>query len=328
MQNQQTYTQDIQTPLVSFIITAYNLPSEYLKDCIQSILQLSLKPQEREIILIDDGSDSSPIKDFPEYQSDIIYQRQDNQGLSVARNKGLELATGKFIQFVDGDDYLLQEAYEYCLNLARLHNPDIVYFELTDKEVKETSSSHTSPVNGSCFLCHNNLHGSACSYLFKASILKEQRFTPGILHEDEEFTPLLFLKAEQIITTHAKAYFYRTRQDSIMHQKSNKQHNLKRLADTELVLVHLQKKLESLSGFERKALERRIAQLTMDYLYNTILLTGSIRHLEEAIKQLHNKGLYPLPEKKYTKKYQLFRKAIGSKLGRRLMVFALSRIKQ
>jgi len=327
MQNQQTYAQDIQAPLVSFIIPAYNLPSAYLKTCIQSILQLSLKPQEREIILIDDGSVSSPIKDLSEYQSYIIYLRQDNQGLSAARNKGLELATGKFIQFVDGDDYLLQNAYDYCLNLAREHNPDIVYFELTDKEAKEKPHSYTPSVSGSSFLCHNNLRGSACSYLFKASLLKNQRFTPGILHEDEEFTPLLFLKAEQIITTHAQAYFYRTRQDSIMHQKANKQHNLKRLADTELVLVHLQKKSETLSGIERKALKRRIAQLTMDYLYNTILLTRSIGHLEETIQRLYNKGLYPLPNEKYTQKYQLFRKAISSKMGRRLMVLTLSLIK-
>lgn len=323
MQNQQTYTQDIQAPLVSFVITDYNLPCEYLKDCIQSILQLSLKPQEREIILIDDGSDSSPIKDLSEYQSDIIYHRQDNQGLSVARNNGLEIATGKFIQFVDGDDYLLPTAYEYCLNIVRLHNPDIVYFELTDKEAKENTYSYTSTVTGSSFLCHNNLRGSACSYLFKASILKELRFTPGILHEDEEFTPLLFLKAKQIVTTNAKAYFYRTRQNSIMHQKENKKHSLKRLADTELVISRLQEKAKCLPETERMALERRIAQLTMDYLYNTILLTRSVHRLEEAIKQLHDKGLYPLPEKKFTKKYLLFCKTIGSNLGRKLMVFAL-----
>lgn len=328
MQNQQTYTQDIQEPLVSFIITAYNLPCEYLKTCIQSILQLALKPQEREIILIDDGSDYPAIKDLLDYQNDIIYQRQDNQGLSVARNKGLELATGKFIQFVDGDDYLQKTAYDYCLYLTRHQNPEIMYFELTDKEAKEeTSYAYTKPVSGCDFLTHNNLRGSACSYLFKASILKRQRFTPGILHEDEEFTPLLFLKAERIITTNAKAYFYRTRQNSIMHKKENKRHYLKRLADTEWVILHLQEKTKSLSETERIALERRIAQLTMDYLYNTILLTRSTHHLEEAIKQLHNKGLYPLPEKKYTKKYQLFCKAIKSKLGRIFMVSVLPRIK-
>ncbi len=327
MQNQPTYTQDTQAPLISFIITAYNLPTEYLEACLKSILQLSLNPKDREIILIDDGSDLSPISDLIDYQDDIIYLRQRNQGLSMARNRGLQIASGKYIQLVDGDDYLLQAAYEHSLDLVRYHNPDIVCFEQTDKEAEDVPYRYTEPVSGSSFLRNNNLRGSACSYIFKQDILRQQRFTPGILHEDEEFTPLLFLKAERIITTDAKAYFYRTREDSIMHQKENKQHNLKRLADTETVIMHLQEKSAFLSEIERAALKRRIAQLTMDYLYNTILLTRSTRHLEEAIKRLHDKGLYPLPDKNYTKKYQLFCKAIKSKVGRRLMVMTLPQLK-
>ena len=62
-----------QIPLVSFIITTYNLPLEYLVECLKSILQLSLNSREREIILVDDGSDISPINDLVEYQDDIIY---------------------------------------------------------------------------------------------------------------------------------------------------------------------------------------------------------------------------------------------------------------
>ena len=92
--------------------------------------------------------------------------------------------------------------------------------------------------------------------------------------------------------------------------------------------MHLQEKAALLSEIERVALNRRIAQLTMDYLYNTIQLTHSVKHLEEAIMRLHDKGLYPLPDKKYTKKYQLFCKAIRSKMGRRLMVLTLPQIKK
>lgn len=331
MQTQQTYTQDIQAPLVSFIITTYNLPTEYLETCLKSILQLSLNSKEREIIIIDDGSDLSPLNDLIDYQDEFIYLRQKNRGLSMARNQGLQIATGKYIQFVDGDDYLLRAAYEHCLDLVRYHDPDIVYFYFTDKEEKENTTppyKYSEPISGSIYLHNNNLRASAWSYIFRRNILQNLRFTPGILHEDEEFTPLLFLKAERVITTDAKAYFYRTRQDSIIHQKENKRHNLKRLADTELVIMHLQEKAALLSEAERVALNRRIAQLTMDYLYNTILLTRSTRHLEEAISRLHDKGLYPLPDKKYTKKYQLFCKAIRSKVGRRLLVLTLPQLKQ
>ena len=330
MQTQQTDTQDIQTPLISFIITTYNLPIKYLIECLKSILQLSLSPKEREIILIDDGSDISPIEELLDYQDDIVYLRQQNQGLSMARNQGLQIATGRFIQFVDGDDYLLPISYEYCLNLLRHHNPDIVHFHFTNDKITANAPckyTYTAPVSGSKYLYTNNLRAAAWSYVFRTNILNNLRFTPGILHEDEEFTPLLFLQAERVIATDAKAYFYRKRENSIMHKSGDKQHNLKRLADIELVIFHLQEKANHLSETEYVALKRRIAQLTMDYLYNTILLTRSTRHLEETIQRLYDKGLYPLPDEKYTKKYQLFCKVIRSKIGRRMMVFTLPRIK-
>ena len=99
-------------PLISFIITYYNLPVEMLYECIDSILALSLRTDEREIIVVDDGSDSSPINELMRYGDDIIYVRQKNQGLSAARNKGIDVATGSYFQFVDADDQLIQHPYE------------------------------------------------------------------------------------------------------------------------------------------------------------------------------------------------------------------------
>ena len=256
-----------QIPLVSFIITTYNLPLEYLVECLKSILQLSLNSREREIILVDDGSDISLINDLVEYQDDIIYIRQRNQGLSIARNTGLQNASGKYIQFVDGDDCLIQVGYEHCLDLLRYHNP------------------------------------LSCNLL------------------------ILFLKAERIITTDTKAYYYREREDSIMHKTEDKRHYLKRLADTEKVIFQLQEKSNYLSEPERIALNRRIAQLTMDYLYNTIVLAQNYKHLEKSIKRLHDKGLFPLPDKKYTKKYQIFAKAINNKMTRKILFYTLLKLK-
>lgn len=82
-----------------------------------------------------------------------------------------------------------------------------------------------------------------------------------------------------------------------MHKTENKRHYLKRLADTEKVIFQLQEKSNYLSEPERIALNRRIAQLTMDYLYNTIVLAQNYKHLEKNIKRLHDKGLFPLPDK-------------------------------
>ena len=263
-----------------------------------------------------------------EYQDDIIYIRQRNQGLSIARNTGLQNASGKYIQFVDGDDSLIQVGYEHCLDLLRYHNPDIVHFTSSNKTFdKEVPYQYSEPISGSAYLYNNNLRAAAWCYTFKRDLLQQQRFTPGILHEDEEFTPILFLKAERIITTDTKAYYYRERKDSIMHKTEDKRHYLKRLADTEKVIFQLQEKSNYLSEPERIALNRRIAQLTMDYLYNTIVLAQNYKHLEKNIKRLHDKGLFPLPDKKYTKKYQIFAKAINNKITRKILFYTLLKLK-
>ena len=93
-----------------------------------------------------------------EYQDDIIYIRQRNQGLSIARNTGLQNASGKYIQFVDGDDCLIQVGYEHCLDLLRYHNPDIVHFTSSNKTFdKEVPYQYSEPISGSAYLYNNNL---------------------------------------------------------------------------------------------------------------------------------------------------------------------------
>ena len=314
---QKELISELFSPLVSFIITTSKHQKEYLVECIKSILQLSLNPKEREIILIDDGSDICPLNDLAEYLPNIIYLRQPNQGVSVARNYGMKIATGKYIQFIDGDDYILKAAYEHCLDIVRYHQPDIVTFNYckNNKNI-EPSYELPTPVTGTDFLNNNNLHGAAWSYIFRHSIVGRLQFTPGIVYgEDEEFTPQLFLRAERIFKINTEAYFYRDNKNSVSHQYHKEKIQL-RMDNSMEVLLHLQQLLDKIPVAERQALNRRIAQLTMDYLYNNIRLNHSLISLNKCIKQLRSHGLYPLPDKDYTKKYTMFRKAISTYLGR------------
>ncbi|MBS7282815.1 glycosyltransferase [Prevotella hominis] len=314
---QKELISELFSPLVSFIITTSKHQKEYLVECIKSILQLSLNPKEREIILIDDGSDICPLNDLAEYLPNIIYLRQPNQGVSVARNYGMKIATGKYIQFIDGDDYILKAAYEHCLDIVRYHQPDIVTFNYckNNKNI-EPSYELPTPVTGTDFLNNNNLHGAAWSYIFRHSIVGSLQFTPGIVYgEDEEFTPQLFLRAERIFKINTEAYFYRDNKNSVSHQYHKEKIQL-RMDNSMEVLLHLQQLLDKIPVAERQALNRRIAQLTMDYLYNNIRLNHSLISLNKCIKQLRSHGLYPLPDKDYTKKYTMFRKAISTYLGR------------
>lgn len=135
MSTQPVYSQNKEDkPLVSFIVTYYSEPVDMLKECISSILALSLNETERQIIVVDDGADYSPLNELLALSSNIVYVRQPNRGLGQARNTGIELAEGSFIQFVDGDDLLLTSAYEQCLDIIRYRETDMVLFQSTDKK--------------------------------------------------------------------------------------------------------------------------------------------------------------------------------------------------
>ncbi len=309
-------------PLVSFIVTFYNLPPQLLHECIESIQALSLPKEDREIIVIDDGSRTPPTDELKDLLDEIIYIRQPNSGLSIARNLGIEACKGKYIQFVDGDDKLNTIVYEHCLDLVRFNDPDIVSFYLSDKEEHDVPTEQEEPMDGSEYMRKNNLRASACGYVFRKKTLVNLRFKSGILHEDEEFTPQLFLRAEKVYATKAKAYFYRKRQGSITHE-DDKKWVLQRLSDTRGVLYRLAEMADTLPMADREALQRRIDQLTMDYIYNIITLTHNGRYLERCISELTHKGLFPLSDKDYTQKYKWFRRLSSTRQGRRMLCILL-----
>ena len=89
---------------MTFVITCYDLPADMLRECVTTIFSLAFQPGEREVIVIDDGSKLPAITDIDDVKDQIIYLRQPNSGLACARNMGIRVATGRYIQFVDGDD--------------------------------------------------------------------------------------------------------------------------------------------------------------------------------------------------------------------------------
>lgn len=308
--------------LVSFIVTCYEIPSDMIKECINSIISLSLSKNEREIILVDDGSKNNPLTAFNELNDEITYVRQKNSGLSIARNTGLRMSTGKFIQFVDGDDYLITETYDMCLDIVRYNEPDVVMFDSTNNKKVKKNRSVPKAIDGACFMRNNNLCASACGYIFNRRILGDLKFTPGIFHEDEEFTPQLILRAEKVYCLDITAYFYRKRQGSITNNMI-KRNIVKRLNDVEKIIIHLNYLADIMPAGDKQALTRKVSQLTMDYLYNTVMLTNSAKQIETRIKRLEEKGLFPLPDKKYTPKYTIFRLVSKNKQLRKLFEIIL-----
>ena len=325
MQTQQNTAQGQEAkPLVTFIITYFEQPTVMLTKCIESVLALSLRPYEREVIVVDDGSSNSPLADLKRFENDIVYLRKSNGGVSSARNFGLRAAGGSYIQFIDGDDMLLTNNYEHCLDIIRYGKADAVLFDFSLQPSAPTMAYEDSePQTGSELMRSQNIHGSAWSCLFSRNILGQLSFTTGITYgEDEEFTPQLLLRADCVVRTTAKAYFYRRHKESAIGNTSSEGIE-QRLNDNHRVIQSLNRTADTLPPEERVALQRRVAQLTMDYIYNIIMLTHSRQQLDQRLAELRSEGLFPLPNRNYTTKYTWFRRLTNSRLGLSILLRTL-----
>ena len=290
-------------PLISFIITYHNEPEAYLQACLESIKALPLAEDEVEIIVVDDG------KTFKGQRSKVNGQliRQEQAGLSVARNTGIDNAQGLYIQFVDADDLLIPVAYKAVIEQLRKREADVLLFKMSKKQKESCGGQMLHRCSGAEYLMNHNLRAAACGYAFKREILGDLRFHPGILHEDELFTPQLFLRAETLVELDAKAYFYRQHSGTITHSDSSKKVQM-RLDDIRFVI-------RMLSSLDEPLLERRICQLTTDYLQKIFILTHSFLELRRRVKELRreprnngrngSQSLLPLPLRCYSLRYLL-----------------------
>ncbi len=354
------HTQNSHPPaaaLITFVVPCYNLSAELLCACMDSILALPLAPEEREILVIDDGSDTPAEAHLQSYQKDIRIIRRPNGGLSRARNTGMDAATGEYIQFVDGDDALSPENYARCIALLREQQPDMLLFrfvgkesptrrdarlvrphrwnpkDIFDRRTKEEKASglrthepcvptsgcdvSQQPQTGTAYMLRHNLRASACLYLFLRSMAGRLRFLPDMLHEDEAFTPQLFLRARRVVDSGIGAYIYRHRPESIT-TRMDEAHISRRLADKEAVAVMLREMATHLPTEQAAALRRRVAQLTMDCLVDVFRLGQSASlwiRLSRCVSRLRARGLFPLPAEPYTLSYYLFARLSASRAG-------------
>lgn len=297
-------------PLISFIIPTYNTAPKLLKRCIRSVLFLPLEDEEREIIVVDDGS-TTPVEDALDTQMKdaITILHQSNKGPGAARNLGMDHAKGDYIQFVDADDFLILESYGKVIDRMREGDADMVRFLFNNRDNGNAAFAHRSrdakqgTISGTDYMLHHNLMATPCLYLFRNT---EIRFPEDIFHEDEIFTTLVTLNAKAIALIPARAYYYYVSSDSTM-TRHTKEWITRRLNDTHTAIGMLQSQSVTLSSeAQKKAMERKICQLTMDYIYNIVKLTKDRSELRKRASQLKQQGLYPLPRHSYTWKYRFF----------------------
>lgn len=298
---------------VSFILPYYQIEGILLKRCLDSLLSASL-PVDFEVILIDDGTPDSSVPDWlSEWQmeSRVRYHYQSNKGLGGARNTGMQLATKDYIQFVDPDDYLIPETYLSVLRLLIEKNPDILSFDFRkvydarQHSVRREDYTILYEGSGADFMVHHNLRAGVWGYVFRRSLLQGLAFPEHMYHEDEAFTPLLFLQADSLLVTDITAYVYYQRRDSIMNSRRlEKLHQ--RFTDLLSIQADLTSRLPFLKPLEQAALRRRIDQNYMSMLYKLLTDSPSRAFLKTYLKRIRQQGGYPLPLHGYTWKYLLF----------------------
>lgn len=215
---------------ISVIIPVYNV-EKYIEECVESIINQTYKNME--IILVDDGSTDNSGKICDEYiekdeRIKVIHKK--NGGLSSARNEGIKIANGKYLTFIDSDDYITSDMIEELYLSLTKTNSDISICKTTTKENKlnhETNNdilifdSHDAIKE---ILLDRLFTTSATSKLYKKDLFDNIEYPIGMIYEDYATTYKLFHLADKISYIPSYKYYYRYNNEGITKSKfTNKQ---------------------------------------------------------------------------------------------------------
>ena len=258
---------------ISVIVPVYNT-EKYLEKCLDSLVNQTMN--NIEIIVVNDGSiDHSEdiIKKYEEkYKNMIKYYKKENGGLSSARNYGISKAKGKYITFVDSDDYLDINLFS---KLEKYIQKDIDLIKY--KTIKIYENKKQEKFEGPVFEQKNGqeafdelyskdvLLEPAWLYLYKREFWNKNNFKYMVntYHEDFGLTPLIIVKSESVVSTNIYGYYYMQRQNSIVTDTTK---NIKKAYD---LLIHYDNMIKKIN--ELKINEKTKENIKI-YYTNAILL--------------------------------------------------------
>ena len=218
---------------LSVIVPVYNV-EQYLPKCVESLLDQDLSPEAYEIILVDDGSPDRCGEICDAYAarcSHIKVIHRENGGISAARNTGIEEAQGRYIQFVDSDDFLEPNVLKVLVEKMEHDQLDILRFNyqnvnnryevIEPNKVSKPFVDYRDEVcNGISFLTERlGFACYACQFMIRRELLYGCRFKEGVCFEDTEWAPRLLMQAARVTSTDLMVYNYLMRIGSISRNK-------------------------------------------------------------------------------------------------------------
>ena len=304
---------------LSIIVPIYNV-EEYLAECLKSLYKIS--SLRYEVILVNDGSKDNSYKIMEEfknlYPNKTIIINKENGGLSSARNAGLRAARGKYISFIDSDDFIDTDEFEKFVIEGIKSRLDIAvgnmrYYvpgRIGEPLFRAKRVKDLDVVTGVDFLW--NLFQAPKCYreevvddIYRRNFLIKNNlfFNEEIVHEDSEFTTLAYLKAKKVKYIDKAFYFYRQREGSIMNKVSEKS-----MVSLEKICEKLFKeclKLESKNGKEA------LSSLILSF-YSTVVY-----------KRYNGGGDYERVYKRYKEIYRELAKYAQSNVEQKLLSFSI-----
>lgn len=288
---------------LSIIVPVYNVEM-YLRKCINSLLDQDISSKTYEIVLVDDGSTDRSAAIVDEYArtfDNIKAVHQNNRGLSGARNTGISISEGEYVQFVDSDDYLESFVLGGLLALVKHKDLDVLRFNYRNvNERYETIEPNKQPrpyadyshfvSNGSDFLVKRL--GYACyawQFIIRKSIVTDCLFVEGLLFEDVEWTPRMLQRANRVSSCPTVCYNYLLRNGSIT-KSNNDGHKRKAIQDKLNIIDEFRRQAEFID--DCKWHKRMISGLVLGIL--STVATDFYNERHEYIISLRGKNVFPL----------------------------------
>ena len=285
---------------ISVIIPVYNT-EKYIKKCLRSLAKQRM--QDFEVVIVNDGStDNSKevIHDCIKENmiQNIRYFEKENGGLSDARNYGVKQAKGKYIFFLDSDDYVDNNLF---LSLEKYIDEgiELIKFKMKTVDLEGNVIKYedgpvfeqcTGPEAFSKLVTHDPFLEVACIYLYKKEFFTRNdfKYAVGLYHEDFGLTPFIISCANTVLSLNIYGYNYLQSENSIMRNKDYSK-EIKKAQDT---LRHYDRALENIKQYR---IDKKTSRLLKRYYTNTVLLKCNClngEELKQYIKQLQKRKLY------------------------------------